>query len=216
MANYNEKYFLKTESLEKNNIEDLLSPGEEILWRGKPNRKAYVLSKIFHMLPLIIFWLLIDVGIITFMAVNGVFSVMPWYLVLFLVVFFLIHLTPFWLWLSNIITASIQQKNIEYALTTNRVILRTGIFIDVQNIYYADIVSVNLRVGIIDKMCKVGDIYIVSKFGSHVLFDVSRPYETVSRLQKIIQDIKTDVYYPNELRPQTNPGYNTKYEGQGK
>ena len=30
-------------------------------------------------------------------------------------------------------------------------------------------------------------------------------------LQKITHDIKTDIYYPNDLRPAENKGYNTKY-----
>lgn len=213
MSKYSEKNFVMPSFKEKNNIEDMLSENEEVLWRDKPNRKAFILSKIFTMLPLVILWLIVDVGIITFMAVKGIFSQMSWWLVLIIVLFFLIHLTPFWIWISNIVTSSIQQKNMEYALTNRRIIIRTGIFIDVQNIYYADIVSVNLKVGLIDKMCHVGDIYIVSKFGSHVLFDINNPYGVVSNLQKIVQDIKNDIYFPNELRPKTNSGYSTNYTG---
>ena len=83
-----------------------------------------------------------------------------------------------------------------------------------QNIYYTEITDVNLTVGIIDKMFKVGDISLHLKSGGvRVVYDVSDPYALVSKLQKIVNDIKADVYFPNELRPQENNGYQTKYLG---
>ena len=85
--------------------------------------------------------------------------------------------------------------------------------IDFRNVYYADVDSVNLKVGLIDKMTKVGDIYINAKSGSAVILDVENPYFLTQELQKIVVDIKTDVLFPNDLRPETNRGYKTKYDG---
>ena len=64
---------------------------------------------------------------------------------------------------------------------------------------------------LIDKMLKVGDIYIKSKNSSQVLFDISDPYFITQKLQEIVIDIKTDIEFPNGLRPEENPGYQTKY-----
>lgn len=72
--------------------------------------------------------------------------------------------------------------------------------------------SVDIRVGLVDRLFKVGDIYITAKNGKAVLWDIENPYKVFNMLQKVVNDIKTDIYYPNELRPKENSGYNTKYK----
>ena len=110
------------------------------------------------------------------------------------------------------IKASLAHKNIAYVFTEKRILLRTGIIgIDYKNIYYSDIIGVNLKVGVIDKLCKVGDIYIRANDQNAVLFDVEQPYALLNKIQKIVFDIKSDIIFPNGLRPDTNEGYNTKY-----
>ena len=83
--------------------------------------------------------------------------------------------------------------------------------IDFKNIYYSEIESVNLRVGLVDRIEKVGDIYIKSIGGANVLYDLENPYTLTEKLQKIVVDIKTDIQFPNNLRPAENDGYSTKY-----
>ena len=105
-------------------------------------------------------------------------------------------------------------KNIEYAFTDKRIIVKSGIIgIDFKNVFYADIISVNLKVGIIDRICKTGDIYIVSMGGATVISDIENPYFITEKLQKIVLDMKMDAAYPNELRPSVNKGFNTEYTG---
>lgn len=211
MAKYNEKNFIKNE-MHINNIEDFIQKDEEILWKDKPKKSAFIWSKILHLLPFALIWVLFDGFFIYMLASNNIFSSMPTIMAIFLVFFFLIHLAPFWIWLSNVLTASAQHKNIEYVFTTKRIIIRSGIIIDIQNIYYADIQSVNLRVGLIDRLLKVGDIYITTADKSIVLYDIQNPYVVVNKLQKIVNDIKTDIVFPNNLRPEENKGYRTKYK----
>ena len=96
--------------------------------------------------------------------------------------------------------------------TNKRIIIRSGIIgIDFKNIYYTEIESVNLKVGLVDKMLGVGDIYIKSNNKAQILFDIEDPYFITQKLQEIVIDIKTDVEFPNGLRPEENPGYKTKY-----
>ncbi len=210
MAKYNEKYF-ESDDMRINKIDDLIDKGEEIIWRGKPKKSAFIWSKILTMLPVALIWGLVDGIFIYFLTTNSVFSSAPIWLVIFLIVFFLIHLMPVWIWLSNVISASAQHKNIEYAFTNKRIIIRSGLIIDIKNIYYIDIQSVNLRVGLIDRMLKVGDIYIKSKLETAVLWDIPNPYIITNKLQKVVNDIKTDMNYPNALRPAENTGFNTIY-----
>ena len=63
-------------------------------------------------------------------------------------------------------------------------------------------------------MCKVGDIYIVSTNGKSMIEDIENPYYIYSELQRIANDIKADIIYPNAYRPGENPGYKTSYKGE--
>ena len=38
------------------------------------------------------------------------------------------------------------------------------------------------------------------------------PLFITQKLQAIANDIKTDIYYPNSLRPKENEGYKTEYK----
>lgn len=210
MKKINEKYFINTEKMNSNSIESLLSSGEEILWQGKPYRKSFILSSIFRYFFIALIWLAFDGTAIGF--IIGFRESIPWFAILIISIFFLFHLIPVWLWIYDIISASKRQKLEDYVFTDQRIIVKKGfIGANIVSIYYSSLVSINLKIGIIEKMCKVGDIYIVSQNSKIVLEDIKDPYFIATKLQKIAHDIKTDVLFPNALRPKENKGYNTKY-----
>ncbi len=193
-------------------IDFILNEGESVLWQGKPNKKAYVLNKVLHMLPFAIIWLAFDLFFIIMLfkfnlptgAKVGVFA------------FICLHLLPFWIWLFNVLFASRRHKNTRYVLTNQRILIRTGLIgIDFQSISYKDVDRVSLKVGIVDKILKVGDLYFISSLrGQNAFFDVDSPYEVYKIVQKIVNDIQTDIHFPNAYRPNVNPGYNTKINNQ--
>ena len=115
--------------------------------------------------------------------------------------------------LSNVFTAKKNWENTEYYVTDKRIIIESGfIGMNYQTIYYKDIKNVYLRVGIIDKFLKVGDIYFdINQNRTQFFLDLENPYELYTKLQKIVLDIQTDIEFPNNLRPNENNGYNTKY-----
>ena len=210
MKKINENYFKNTNKSSMTEIKDTIGQDEQILWQGKPKKGSYILSAVSKMLPFALIWLLFDGGFIATMILGD--AEIPPEMTIFFVVFFAFHLLPVWIWLYNIITASKKHKNIEYAFTNKRIIIKSGVIgIDFQNIYYPDIVSVNLKVGLTDKMFKVGDIYISSMDGAKVLFDIEDPYFITQRLQEIVIDIKSDIEFPNNFRPEENKGYRTVY-----
>ncbi len=210
MGKIDENYFKIDDNMKQNSIEDILDADESALLSLKPKKSAFILNSIFSMFPIALIWLLFDGGFIAGIAIAG--PKLPVGVIIFMCVFFLFHLMPVWLWISNIIKANIRYKNTEYVFTEKRIIIRSGVVgIDFKNIYYSDIKGVNLKVGIIDRMCKVGDIYIQALEQSSVIEDIENPYFILNKIQKIVLDIKTDIIFPNDLRPSENHGYKTKY-----
>lgn len=211
MAKLDETYFkIEPSGRDLKNIEDVIGSDEQILWSGKPKKRAFLINAFTKMLPIALIWLLFDGAFIGLMI--GTMDEIPTSVKIFMTVFFLFHLMPVWIWLSNVLTANRQHENLEYAFTNKRIIIKSGIIgIDFKNIYYSEIDSVNLRVGLVDRIEKVGDIYIKSIGGANVLYDLENPYSLTEKLQKIVVDIKTDIQFPNNLRPAENDGYSTKY-----
>jgi len=213
MSKYEKMYNYNTEE------KSPLIEGENLIWSAKPKKSAYLINQILVMMPIALIWLAFDsVFIISFFKSGQIKDML-----FFIIPFFALHLMPVWIWLGNILSANKKWENTKYYVTDKRIIIQNG-FIgeNYQTIYYKDIKNVYLRKGLIDQMLKVGDIYF--DLGYHhtskgnpvvnsAFLDVENPNEIYSRIQKIVLDIQTDIEYPNALRPDENPGYNTKYKG---
>ena len=208
MGTIDENYFKMPDVKQNNSIDEILSDNETLLLKVKPKKKAYIFNSIVKFLPLGLLWFVIDAGFLCGMA----FAQVPSIVWAFLVPFFAVHMIPVWLCIANIVRAGKAWKNLEYAFTDRRIIIRSGVIgINIANVYYAEIKGVNMRIGVFDRLFKVGDIYISSEAQSQVLYDLENPYFILERVQKLVLDLKTDVYFPNDLRPESNSGYNTKY-----
>lgn len=207
-----ERYFYDN-AMQKNTIDDVLDGNEKVLWRGAPNSKSYVGASVLKMLPIALIWLIFDSTFIVFISIGMSQGQIPLAVLGFVIPFFILHLTPVWIWLANTIKAIKEVRNLEYAITDKRVIIRSGVIgIDFKFILYTEIDSVNVKVGLIDKIFKVGDIYINASVNSGVLWDVPNPYGIGTALQKVTTDIKSDIHFPNAMRPDNNPGYKTGYD----
>lgn len=199
--------------MKQNAVEDILEKDEKILQRLKPNAKVIRLEAIFKGMPLALLWFSIDAIFIVTMFTTGAVEEAPW-MIAFMIGFFALHLLPVWLYIANLIKKLAGYKNIEYVFTDKRIIIRSGLVgIDFKSIYYTSLESVNLKVGLFDRLFKVGDIYLKANTQTAVLEDIENPYVYLSKLQKIALDIKSDIYYPNDLRPSENHGYQTEYKG---
>lgn len=215
MPKLDENYFNvdANTAIKQNTIEDVLEEGENILLRLKPDHKDYVLEAIFKGLPFVLLWAAIDTFIIVMMATTGAFQQIGGFFVFAVIAFFALHLMPVWLYVAGIIKRVHGYKNIEYVLTDKRIIVRSGIIgIDFKIIYYSEIQSIDVKVGLWDRLFKVGDVIIKTASQTAMLEDIQKPYQYATKIQKVVQDIKTDIQYPNGLRPDTNPGYNTTYD----
>jgi len=193
-----------------NEINNLLDPDETILWQGGPKYAAYVLRTV----PAVLFGLLWSSFLV------------PFYLAFFsgkIPVFFSFILIPHTLiglcMLLSPVWASLNYPYIAYAITSKRIIMQGGFFArSFATVDYANLTDVSVRVDLLGKLTGTGDIMFVSgmgifteKTGKNALAALEKPYDVFKLLKQVYFDIKTDVEFPNKLRPPANPGYRSEY-----
>lgn len=179
------------ESSDGPTIDTLLAAGEAIIWRGTPKKSAYILSKSAKMMPIALLWLAFDGFFITMLLTSNVFAELPPFMPFFLIGFFLIHLAPVWIWLYGLIRALAEHKNVEYAITDRRLIVKSGVIApDYKFVFWNDVLSVDCSTGFFDKLLKVGDITVVANMQKAVIYDQQNPYELQSTLLKIVDESK--------------------------
>lgn len=208
MNQIDKDFFEQNKPKQADSIEQILMDEEQILVRLKPNKASLIWEAFLKGLPFVLIWAAFDIFFISMVILTGEASEM----LFILIPFFLIHLAPVWIYIANIVKTIAGHKNIEYVFTDRRIIIRSGVIgIDFKTINYADVVGVNCKVGIIEKIFKVGDIHIQAKSQNALLNNIEQPYYYLSKLQQISLDMKADLAYPNDLRPSTNHGYRSSY-----
>jgi membrane protein YdbS with pleckstrin-like domain len=181
----------------------VLDDDEIILWQEKP----YFLLFVFNFQHLLVgfgaLFLYLIFGSNQLPALNDIA------LFILLVYFF-----------APIIYLAAVYPNTFYAITNRRVMLRGGFFgVDYSSIDYDSIQTASVNVNPLEKIFRVGTIQIYSGQRNHKGTDVAQnicaipfPYETYKKMKSTAVDIKSDISYPNKLRPEDNPGYNSKYK----
>lgn len=192
----------------------VLNKNEKVLWEGKPQFAPFF-AKSFIAVPFGLFFL----GFALFWtagasSASGVFGLFG---IPFILVGLGITLSPLY--------SLLVYNNVYYTITDKRVILQGGVIgRDVEIVDFDKIQSSNVNVGLFDKLFgqNSGSISIDAgriqyrKNGSesnpYTLNSISSPYKAFEFLKKVSYDVKTDIEYPNALRPETNPGYKTEYD----
>jgi hypothetical protein len=186
---------------------------EEILWTGKPKFLPYLATGVGAGIGAFIF-----VGIYYLMTKNvknedgstGGFQI--WFAAL-----------PIGFFLWEFFRKMFSYGNTSYGYTNKRVMIRTGfIGTDFKSIDYDKISDIEVTVNFIERAFNVGTIKFFSgrtetdEGRTTKLYDrweaIESPYEVFKKVKQVSIDIKTDFNYPNALRPETNPGYKTKYD----
>lgn len=210
-----EGYPLSTDARIPAAFEAVRDKDEEILWVGQPEFVPFVATGIpFLIMGLL--WGAIDYfGFIRHMGKGGMMGLA--------IPFFAIHLFPFYGSILNMLRLAMVHGNTRYAYTNKRLMMRSGFWgTDFKAIDYDRIMDLEVNVNPLENMYGVGTI---RAFSGHTtgkgqrIFDqfiaVHQPYELFRRIKEISVDIKTDWNYPNALRPEGNPGYNTRYTPKG-
>ena len=201
-------------------IRNLLDNDEKILWEGKPDKVTYVIGAPFLYIFALI-WGSFDFAFIGLFIKGGAASGMG-VMGFFMVPFFLLHLMPVWIAIGGPVYRIINWNYINYAITEKRVYIETGIIgRDVKVIDFSDIQQPEVNVGVIEKIRNCGSIRLNPFVSSNsedgrrtafraVLSHIADPYDTFKMLKQMSLDIKTDISFPNAMRPEENPGYNTR------
>jgi hypothetical protein len=187
---------------------------EEILWTGKPKFIPYIFSGLGAGLFTLAFGIVWMLTTINFKSDDGS-SASPF--------FWLFGLLPLLQGLYVFLNRLLSFSNTAYGYSNKRVMMRTGfIGTDFKTIDYDKISDIEVTVNVIERMYNVGSIRFFSgrtqtdEGNTTKLYDVwsaiENPYEVFKMVKQTSVDIKTDFNYPNALRPDTNPGYKTKYD----
>lgn len=200
-------------------IRQMLDTNEYPVWEGKPEKLTYIIGH-----PGLYFFALLW-GAFDFTFIRMFFfSDTTFGFGFFLVPFFALHLMPVWIAVGGPIYRAINWNYIEYVLTEKRVYIQSGVIgRDINVVEFTDIREPEVNVGLIEKLRGCGTIRLTPQVYTHhngnrrsiskgALLHVEDPYTVYKRIKQMSVDIKSDIYYPNALRPEDNPGYNTRYK----
>ncbi len=194
-------------------LKSMVGLEETILYEGKPDKKCFIFESIFNpLMPFAIVWAIFDMSFFR-MSMGGMsFVIIP---------FLLLHMMPVWIYLAGVIFSVRKYKNTYYIVTDHAVYVSGGIFtMNLETKTFAELSRVNLHRGIFNQIFHVGDVLITTNqftrkgmpavMGINSISEYSKVFQLVKKLQK---DIYSDIMYPNDLRPEENHGYKTKYRG---
>lgn len=117
---------------------------------------------------------------------------------LFVVLFCLVPLCA--LIFKSVVTY-LEYKNANYMIENEKIELQYGSFsLNCDNVYYHDIDSVRADVTLLDRILGVGTIIIYSDSKQYVLKQISNVYKITNDIQNIINEKKSDAFYPNSKR----------------
>lgn len=204
-------------------IDKVLDENEKVLWEGAPDFWPFIFGGSIFSIIFGLFW---SAFLIPFVAMA------IWDIIFGSHIFgFGILLLPhFWIGVVMLFGIPLYQvlvhKHTYYAITDKRVILQKGwIGRDFEMVDFDQVTNAEVNVGVIDKIFRknTGSI-LISTAGSftyskngrvskpYTLRNIVNPYDVFKFFKKVSHDVKTDIEYPNKLRPNENPGYKTDYD----
>lgn len=199
--------------------------GEQIIWQGKPQFKCFLLEAIFN--PMLVFsliWAAFDIGAIYVFTSDNLLDAFGFVGTLGLIVFFLIHMMPVWIYLSGVLFCYLRYKHTEYVITEKGIYVSGGLFsVKVKSSSFEDITQITIHRGYFDNKLDVGDINMIkttlynnpnSPVPRKVLMSINIcDIEDYQQVLGIIKSMKSDIYSDSKS-PNSNmsQGYSSDYE----
>ena len=205
-------------------LRQLVKSDERIMWEGRPDKSVTILESIFNpMLVFALIWAGVDLAVVGGLVFSGALEaagILP-----FILLFLLIHLMPVWIYLAGVLGSFLRWKNTRFMITDRGLYVSGGVLsFHYEMKPWTDISHVSIHQGVFDRMFGVGDVVSTCSHvsGGHQhggngqglkiynIPDFMQVFQIVNDLQR---DIYADTMYPNDLRPGTNNGYQTRYQG---
>lgn len=170
-------------------IDQLVSPRETVLWRGRPSwRGDYVMNGIRAMIPIVIIWLLFDGG---FIAALFSFE-LPSKMLLFIIPFFALHLLPVWIFVGKYAKNAAAYKDAEYALTNNSLVVSDRLCApDARAVPLADVIGVSLSISRGERKRGLGTVNVDTIGARYPIRSIDNPQE-VCELVRNAADAHTE------------------------
>ena len=165
-------------------FDPIRSANENIYWAGRPHYIPYLITGV----PFLLFGLAWGA-----MDYFGFIRNMPRSMDGFAIPFFALHLFPFWGSILYLLSLLISYRNVAYAVTDQRLIIRSGVFgINYKTVDLDKIASMEVSVGPIEAMVGAGSILAnagrTTSRGA-VIFDrftaVDEPYEVFKQIKEL-------------------------------
>ena len=184
--------------IQKNNyssLKEVLEEDEFVVVKEKPNKKAFIMSSVFALMPFVLIWLVFDLFFV-FAFFLGVEDI-PVEVLFIFVPFMIVHLTPVWLWLAGIIKAYCGYENQLYILTNKRVIIQSGIKkLKFTSVPYSYIIDVQVK-----PIRAKSDSYniFIQRQGTVVsIAAVENPFEFAEKIRYLQSGKVPDIIHKNE------------------
>lgn len=196
-----------------NELKNMIGQDEEILYEGRPNKRCFIFESIVNpLLPVAVIWAVLD----SFFIKAGLETMN-----MVMLPFLLFHMMPVWIYLIGVIFSFRKYRNTYYIVTDHAIYVSHGIFtMNYEVKTFAELSRVNIHRGLFDQLFHVGDVVITTNQFTRknvpavlTINSISNYAQVYKLIQKLQKDIYSDIMYPNDLRPEENHGYRTKYKG---
>lgn len=198
-------------------IGKVLDRGETVLWEGGPSFWPFLFGGSMVTLIFGLFWMAFLVPFIALALFDIFFGSR-------IFGFGILLLPHFWVGILLVFGIPLYQvlvhKHTWYAITDKRVIFQKGLVgRDFEIVDHDRIGSSEVNVGIFDKLFggSTGSIIVSAASGAtggikpRIIRNIADPYAIFRLLKQVSHDVKTDIEFPNRLRPPDNPGYSSVY-----
>lgn len=194
-------------------IELVLEPEEKIVWQDVMNRKVIIFHFLLTSIIISVISVYLMVGNVTANNATSENSNIFFYILLGVAILLI------WGMASNYVT--------RYAITNKRVLIKSGIIgTDFNSVYFTEIKSANVNVGLIDKIFGVGTINIDTgkletvtsgsgdnqRTGVRTAYDrlqhIDNPYEIYKMLQGSLTERQESLYSGRADRENNPESYN--------
>jgi hypothetical protein len=197
-------------------LAEIVGADEDILWQGRPALLPFFATTLLSLLvgiPLL--------SLVFLPATTTGTPVMTGYLLL--APFLLLGLT---FAVAFPLYRILRYLHTRYAITDKRVVLESGIIErESEMVDFDQIAGASVEVSLTDiflGLGRTGSIALVLRGASdveqdkdtstpYILSHIAHPYTVFAFFHRAEFDVKTDMEYPNTLRPPANPGYDTHY-----